>query len=282
MPYLIPIPAFADNYLWVLHDGKRALVVDPGDAAPVVQVLEKLGLQLESILVTHHHADHTGGVDALRERTGAVVFGPATERIPKPFTPLREGDTAHALGIDFQVIDVPGHTAGHIAFYAPAVSIVLRDTDGSEKTVDPSADHFSDVPGPRPVLFCGDTLFSGGCGRLFEGTPAQMLDSLDKLAALPDSTLVCCAHEYTLSNLRFAEAVDTDNQDLRAWHAKCIALREAGQPTVPSFIAQERLVNPFLRSRLPAVQDAARRFDPQATDDISVFAAIRQWKNQFK
>ena len=266
MLYLIPIPAFADNYLWLLHDGKRALVVDPGDAAPVVQVLDELGLQLTSILVTHHHADHTGGVDALRERTSATVCGPATERIPQPFTPLREGDTAHALGINFQIIDVPGHTSGHIAFYAPAVA--LSATDGSLET--------------RPLLFCGDTLFSGGCGRLFEGTPAQMLDSLDKLSALPASTLVCCAHEYTLSNLRFAIAVEPDNAELLAYHAHCITLRENGVPTVPSFIGQERLVNPFLRTRLPSVMAAAQQHDPQAMDDISVFAAIRQWKNQFK
>ncbi|MDO9405800.1 MAG: hydroxyacylglutathione hydrolase [Polaromonas sp.] len=265
MPYLISIPAFADNYLWLLHDGKRALVVDPGDAAPVAQVLEELGLQLASILVTHHHADHTGGVNELRERTGAAVFGPATERIPGPYTPLREGDTVRALDIDFQVIDVPGHTSGHIAFYAPHID--LAGEDGGDG---------------RPVLFCGDTLFSGGCGRLFEGTPAQMLASLDKLAALPGATQVCCAHEYTLSNLRFAAAVEPGNRDLSDYHARCIALREAGQPTLPSSIDQERLVNPFLRTRLAGVQAAARQQDAEADDDISVFAAIRQWKNNFK
>lgn len=268
MPYLIPIPAFADNYLWLLHDGKRALVVDPGDAAPVAQVLDDLGLRLESILVTHHHADHTGGVDALRERTGATVYGPATERIPGPFIPLSEGDAVHALGIDFQVIDVPGHTAGHIAFHAPSVELPAPAPGGSPET--------------KPLLFCGDTLFSGGCGRLFEGTPAQMLDSLDKLAALPASTLVCCAHEYTLSNLRFAEAVEPGNADLAAYHALCIALRGAGLATLPSSMGRERLVNPFLRTRLPPVMAAARRHDAQANDDISVFATIRQWKNQFK
>ncbi|MEO7160988.1 MAG: hydroxyacylglutathione hydrolase, partial [Polaromonas sp.] len=194
--YLIPIPAFADNYLWLLHDGKRALVVDPGDAAPVLRALKQSALQLESILVTHHHADHTGGVDALREATGATVYGPATERIPLPSKPLREGDTVHALGLEFQVLDVPGHTAGHIAFYTP-------DMDG------------------KPLLFCGDTLFSGGCGRLFEGTPAQMLASLDKLAALPGATRVCCTHEYTLANLRFALAVEPDNAELAAYQQHC-------------------------------------------------------------
>jgi hydroxyacylglutathione hydrolase len=157
--YLIPIPAFDDNYLWLLHDGKRALVVDPGDAGPVQRTLEQHALQLESILVTHHHADHTGGVAALREAWGATVYGPATESIPRPYTPLKGGESLTALGLDFQVIDVPGHTAGHIAFYTPGVN-------------------------DRPLLFCGDTLFSGGCGRLFEGTPAQMLASLEKLAGM--------------------------------------------------------------------------------------------------
>jgi hydroxyacylglutathione hydrolase len=255
--YLIPIPAFDDNYLWLLHDGKRALVVDPGDAGPVQRALEQHALQLESILVTHHHADHTGGVDALREATGAQVWGPATERIPRPYTPLKGGDTAQALGLDFQVIDVPGHTAGHIAYYTP------------------------DVNG-KPLLFCGDTLFSGGCGRLFEGTPAQMLASLDKLAALPANTVVCCTHEYTLSNLRFAMAVEPGNADLAAYQAQCIRLREQDRPTLPTSIAQELLVNPFLRTRQATIMAAARHFDASARDDTTVFAAIRQWKNQFK
>jgi hydroxyacylglutathione hydrolase len=255
--YLIPIPAFADNYLWLLHDGQRALVVDPGDAKPVLLALKQHALALTSILVTHHHADHTGGVDALRQATGAKVFGPATERIPEPFTPLRGNDTVNVLDLAFQVLDVPGHTAGHIAFYTP------------------------DVNG-KPLLFCGDTLFSGGCGRLFEGTPAQMLASLDTLAALPGNTQVCCTHEYTLGNLRFALAVEPGNADLVAYQAHCAQLREAGQPTLPTSIAQERLINPFLRTRQAAVIAAARHFDTAAHDETSVFAALRQWKNQFK
>ena len=255
--FIIPIPAFADNYLWLLHDGQRALIVDPGDAQPVQHALQENGLQLASILVTHHHADHTGGVDALREATGATVHGPAREQIPGPFHKLRGGDTVNALGLGFEVIDVPGHTAGHIAFYTP-------DVDG------------------RPLLFCGDTLFSGGCGRLFEGTPAQMLASLDRLAALPGNTRVCCTHEYTLSNLRFALAVEPDNGELISYHARCVDLREHGKPTLPTSIAQELLINPFLRTRQATVMAAARRFDPAAHDDNTVFDAIRQWKNQFK
>lgn len=255
--YLIPIPAFSDNYLWLLHDGQRALVVDPGDAEPVLQALQQQALQLTTILVTHHHADHTGGIDALRQATGATVYGPATERIPAPFTPLRGNNTVKALDLDFQVLDVPGHTAGHIAFYTP------------------------DVNG-KPLLFCGDTLFSGGCGRLFEGTPAQMLSSLDQLAALPGDTQVCCTHEYTLGNLRFALAVEPGNSDLAHYQAHCARLRDDGQPTLPTSIAQELSINPFLRTRQASVISAARRFDPAARDDISVFTAIRQWKNQFK
>src|SRR3954463_13588113 len=178
---LIPLPAFQDNYLWLLHDRQRALVVDPGDAAPVQAFLAREGLRLDAILVTHHHQDHTGGVDALRDATGARVYGPARERIPEPLERLSEGDAIEVLGLRFEVLDVPGHPAGHIAYYCAEV-------DGA------------------PLLFCGDTLFSGGCGRLFEGTPAQMHASLHKLAALPGTTRVCCTHEYTLSNLKFATA----------------------------------------------------------------------------
>ena len=254
---IIPIPAFDDNYLWLLHDGEHALVVDPGDAAPVQRYLSELNLKLESILVTHHHADHIGGVDELRNTTGAGVYGPATERIPKPYQPLKQGNTLHAMGLDFQVIDVPGHTAGHIAFYTP------------------------DVNG-KPLLFCGDTLFSGGCGRLFEGTPAQMLVSLDKLAALPGNTVVCCTHEYTLSNLRFAVAVDPANAELAAYQAHCIEKRARNEPTLPTSIAQELLINPFLRTRQAALISSAQHFDAAAHDETTVFAAIRQWKNQFK
>ena len=254
---LIAIPAFTDNYLWLLHDGSNALVVDPGDADAVQHTLKQHGLKLKQILVTHHHADHTGGVDALREACGAAVCGPATERIPQPFEPLCDGDKVQALGLEFTVIDVPGHTLGHIAFYTPNMN-------------------------GYPLLFCGDTLFSGGCGRLFEGTPAQMLASLDKLAALPGNTVVCCTHEYTLSNLRFAVAVDPANAALAAYQASCIRLRERSLPTLPTTIAQELSINPFLRTRQPALVSSAKRFDAAAHDDISVFAAIRQWKNEFK
>ena len=255
---LIPLPAFQDNYLWLLHDGRRALVVDPGDAKPVLAALRDHGLQLEAILVTHHHADHIGGLDEVREATGAKVFGPARETIPEPLERLREGDTITALDLRFHVIDVPGHTAGHIAYYC-------ADVDGA------------------PLLFCGDTLFSGGCGRLFEGTPAQMLHSLDKLAALPGNTRVCCTHEYTLSNLKFATVVEPGNLDLIHYQDRCNALRADGEPTLPSTIEQEKRINPFLRTRESTVMEAARALDAETTkDETGVFAAIRQWKNEFR
>lgn len=255
---IVPLPAFQDNYLWLLHDGQRALVVDPGDAAPVADFLERSGLQLEAILVTHHHPDHTGGVDRLRAATGAQVYGPATEKIPGPLRQLAEGDEITALGLRFSVLDVPGHTAGHIAYYC-------EDVDGT------------------PLVFCGDTLFSGGCGRLFEGTPQQMLQSLAKLAALPGSTRVCCTHEYTLANLKFARAVEPDNDDLRQYQQRCEALRAGGLPTLPSSIDQEKRINPFLRTELPAVARAAQSHDgTDPSDPVAVFAAIRQWKNEFR
>ncbi len=257
---LIPLPAFEDNYVWLLQAGGEALVVDPGDAAPVQAALRQTDARLVAILVTHHHGDHTGGVAALREATGAVVHGPATETIPAPFIPHQGGDRFEALGLSFEVIDVPGHTAGHIAFHCA-----------------------EPAPGEAPLLFCGDTLFSGGCGRLFEGTPAQMLASLERLSALADGTRVCCAHEYTLSNLRFARAVEPGNAELADYQARCEALRAEGRPTLPSSIAAERAVNPFLRSRVPAVVQSvmgARGADTQ--DAVGVFAALRQWKNDFR
>lgn len=234
-----------------------ALVVDPGDAQVVQDVLRAKGLQLSAILVTHHHADHTGGVAALRNSTGARVYGPARETIPEPLHRLEGGDTVLELGLAFRVLDVPGHTAGHIAYYC--------------------ADFSS-----SPLLFCGDTLFSAGCGRLFEGTPAQMLDSLDALSALPGATRVCCTHEYTLSNLKFARAVEPGNSAVAEHVRHCEALRARAQPTLPSTLELERRINPFLRSREAPVIAAARAHDPHMAEQDGVFATLRHWKNSFR
>lgn len=265
---LIPLPAFSDNYIWLLHDGVNALVVDPGDAQPVIEALERLKLPLCSILVTHHHADHVGGVAQLRDATGAMVFGPARETIPEPLQRLSHGQTVpheYALGLNFRVMDVPGHTAGHIAYYCDGVEIEDQKA---------------------PLLFCGDTLFSGGCGRLFEGTPAQMLASLDSLAALPGVTRICCTHEYTLSNLRFARAVEPHNADLASYQVQCQMLRDETRPTLPSTLALEMQINPFLRTRQRTVIESACGFDgalkEHCADDVAVFATVREWKNQFK
>lgn len=240
----------------MLHDGQRALVVDPGDSEVVLTALDRLRVKLDAILITHHHGDHTGGVDALRNRTGARVLGPMHERMPEPLTRLGDGDVVDLLGLRLTVLDVPGHTAGHIAFF----------TQPDMET---------------PLLFCGDTLFSAGCGRLFEGTPAQMLASLTRLAALPDETRVCCAHEYTSSGLLFARAVDPDNEALISYQLRVQGLREQGLPSLPSTIGQEKLINPFLRTHESAVIAAARRFEPSAYQSVEIFAALRTWKNQF-
>lgn len=254
---ITPLPAFSDNYLWLITRGTRAAIVDPGDAGPVLRALADKGLTLEAILVTHHHGDHTGGVARLRA-TGARVYGPRHERIAGVDVPLAGGARIEVLGLPFAVLDVPGHTAGHIAYYAG--------------TLDP------------PAVFCGDTMFACGCGRLFEGTPAQMLASLDALAGLPPATRVYCAHEYTLANIRFALTVEPGNADLQQRARDAAALRERGEPTVPSTVALERATNPFLRSDVRAVRDAAvaHAGAEAARDRVRTFAALRAWKDGFR
>lgn len=246
------IPAFDDNYIWCLEKDGWALVVDPGDENPVFDHLARRGAALAAILVTHHHRDHAGGIAGLLRRFDVPVFGPAAEDIAGVTVKVREGDTVRVPQLDakFSVIEVPGHTLGHVAYYRPN------------------------------QLFCGDTLFACGCGRLFEGTPAQMFASLSKLAALPGDTQVYCAHEYTQANIRFALAVEPGNRRLIARSQEVNALRQAGTPTVPSTIETERETNPFLRVGEPAVVAAARA---RGGDDspVTVFAALREWKNRY-
>ena len=251
------IPAFADNYLWLIHDGRHAIVVDPGDAAPVEAALSSGQLKLAAILLTHHHRDHAGGVADLLRQRDIPVFGPANENIPGITHPVSEGDTVRLTtpAINLGVLDVPGHTAGHVAY--------IDHEDG--------------------WLFCGDTLFAGGCGRLFEGTPEQMTQSLGKLAALPDATKVYCAHEYTVSNLRFAVAAEPGNAAVAERLNQAQAARERGERTVPSTIGEEKQTNPFLRYREPGILQSLRSQAPLASHDpVAAFAALREWKNTFR
>jgi len=265
-PAIEPIPAFSDNYIWLLLDRerRRAAVVDPGDAAPVLARLAERGLSLAAVLLTHHHADHVGGLPALRAAwPDARIHGPRNPAIGGVDHRWQAGDTVVLEGFDatFSILEVPGHTLDHIAWFAPRI--------GADDS--------------RPVLFCGDTLFAGGCGRLFEGTAAQMHTSLGRLAELPPTTMVYCAHEYTASNLRFARAVEPANPDLASREQATLALRAAGRPTVPSSIALERATNPFLRTAEAAVREAAGvRLGHAPADSIEVLAVIRGWKDGWR
>ena len=251
------LPAFNDNYIWLLQDtrSKRCAVVDPGDAAPVMAWLEaRPDWTLSDILITHHHFDHVGGVETLKNATGARVAGPAAERIPARDLDLNDNDDIDVLGLRFQVMAVPGHTLGHIAYYHAG----------------------------QDLLFCGDTLFAGGCGRLFEGTPQQMHQSLSRLAALPARTLVYCTHEYTLSNLRFAHTVEPDNARLNERLAEVTRWRDEGRISLPSNIELELATNPFLRVGEPSVLAATNeRDDRQSSEPSAVFASLRAWKDKF-
>ncbi len=254
-PNVEGIPAFEDNYLWVLRHGSHAVVVDPGDADPVLEYLSNESLTLSGILLTHHHPDHVGGVATLLAFTPHVpVYGPKDDRMGMVTQPVKEGDlvTLPNLSLPLRVLEVPGHTASHVAYAG----------DG--------------------LLFCGDTLFACGCGRLFEGTPAQMLASLDKLACLPQNTRVYCAHEYTLSNIAFALAVEPDNPALTMRATEVRARRQQGLPTVPSLLSLELATNPFLRCHEPGVvQSVSTRSAQSLPDRTAVFAALREWKNHF-
>ncbi|MCT7655294.1 hydroxyacylglutathione hydrolase [Oceanimonas sp. NS1] len=251
-----PLHAFNDNYIWLIGNGRQAVVVDPGDAAPVQAALAERHLELAAILITHHHHDHTGGVSALlADWPNAPVYAPAGERLPCPGAIAVADGYNVALpmvGLELEVIAVPGHTLGHIAYYG------------------------------QELLFCGDTLFSGGCGRLFEGTPEQMHHSLQRLAALPEHTRVYCAHEYTQSNLAFCHAVEPGNAALLGYMKEVAKLRQQGVPTLPSSIGREKAINVFLRTAEPAVRAAAQvHAMAELNEDCQVFAALRRWKDHF-
>lgn len=257
---ILAVPAFNDNYIWLVTDGQRAVVVDPGSAEAAIAALKETRLKLEAILLTHHHADHIGGVPGLLDFANGQtanpvqVIGPDDARIPHITHRTHDGERFSLLDGQLQLstLSVPGHTETHVAYLSDA------------------------------VLFCGDTLFSAGCGRLLGGTAAQLHQSLQRLAALPEHIQVFCAHEYTLSNLRFAQAAEPDNTERDAWFAECQALRAAGRMTLPSTIAREKRINPFLRTQAPSLhaQVAAQTGTPPA-DDLACFTALRQWKDHF-
>lgn len=255
MIHATPVSVLGDNYVWILNDdgSRKAVAVDPGDGQPVLQALQVRELELAAILLTHHHADHCSGVAELVRSTRVPVHGPARESIAGVDHPVREADRFEAGGISFEVIEVPGHTAGHVAYLAEG------------------------------LVLCGDTLFAGGCGRIFEGTPEQMWRSLGRLAALDPPISIHCAHEYTVANLRFAREVEPDNPDLLDRLAAAERLRADGEPTLPSTIAIELRTNPFLRSSEPTVVAAAERYlgRPPASE-VEVFATIRRWKDGWR
>ncbi len=253
MPFtVVPVPAFNDNYLWVLRHGRHAVLVDPGDAAPIRDYLARESLTPTAILVTHHHADHIGGLAELA--ANLPVYGPRDDRISGITRQVQQGDQVMLpeLGASLQAIEVPGHTRSHVAYYGAS------------------------------SLFCGDTLFACGCGRLFEGSAAQMSASLAKFTALPDDTRVYCAHEYTMSNIRFARAVEPGNAALAAREVRDGAMRKQNKPTVPFTIGEEKASNPFLRcDQAEVIAAATRHAGAPLADLVEVFAAVREWKNNF-
>ncbi|MBL4584762.1 MAG: hydroxyacylglutathione hydrolase [Pseudomonadales bacterium] len=253
-----PILAFTDNYIWLISnpDNNEAWVVDPGDAQPVLDKLTSTGQELAGILITHHHPDHTGGIIKLLEHKKVPVYGPTNESIKGLTDSFRDGDQIEAAGHTLRVIEIPGHTLDHIAF-------VYDDAD-------------------HPAVFCGDTLFAAGCGRIFEGTPEQMLNSLNKLASLPSETLVYCGHEYTLANLHFAREVSPDNQAIKDRLSKTVTKRRHTRPTIPTPLFIEANTNPFLQCEEESVKSSVEAQSGQTlASAVEVFAALREWKNNY-
>jgi hydroxyacylglutathione hydrolase len=256
-----PIPAFNDNYIWLLADGNsnRVAVVDPGDAAPVLNYLKQHDLALATILITHHHQDHTGGVAQLLQAFPVPVYGPGSSPFSGIDHALHDGDSFELFGKVLQIREIPAHTLDHISYYCAPMA--QQDT---------------------PQLFCGDTLFLAGCGRLFEGTATQLQQAMDYFATLPDATEVYCTHEYSLANLAFAAAVEPDNADIQASTAHCQSLRAKAKPTLPSVIGTEKRINPFMRTRTESIRASASQHAGRTLmEPADIMAVIRQWKNQY-
>ena len=252
---IFPIAAFDDNYIWCIHNDQHAVVVDPGDAEPVLSYLRTHNLVLSAVLITHHHRDHTGGIPKLASTLPNLpIIGPRGGHIRGITKSVSQGDTVTLplLNLSLQVMEVPGHTLDHIAFFG------------------------------HGALFCGDTLFSAGCGRLFEGSPEQMLHSLNKLKRLPDATKVYCTHEYTLANVKFALAVEPNNSALKKYATWAQEKRNNNQPTLPSNLQEQKVINPFLRANELSVKGAAEAYcEKSLRDDVAVFTAVRRWKDEF-
>ena len=251
------IKAFNDNYIWLINTNEGNLVIDPGESQPVMDYMQQHQLRLTDILITHHHYDHVGGIVDLRKNIDGKVFGPNNPQIEGLDAQVTEGMTVQACGLEFQVLEIPGHTLDHIAYFL---------ADGSQ-----------------PRLFCGDTLFSVGCGRVFEGTPQQMFAALEKLNALPANTLVYCAHEYTLANLKFAQAVEPNNSYITEHIEVCQRQRDADLPTLPSTMELERKINPFLRCSAIGLRQSleSKIQDAKTVSDVEIFKYLRAWKDSF-
>jgi hydroxyacylglutathione hydrolase len=253
---IFPVKAFSDNYIWTMVQGKTAVVVDPGDASPVIEFLENNELCLEAIIITHHHFDHSGGIEELTSKYNCPAYGPAGGHINGITKPLTDNEPFEVMGTTFEALATPGHTNDQLAYYS---------NDAGD-----------------PILFCGDTLFAGGCGRLFEGTPLQMQTSLNRFSSLPTNTKVYCGHEYTESNLVFALAVEPANKDILQRLEEVKILRNENKVTLPSLIELELKTNPFMRTNIESVKSSAEKYTGEILKSNSdVLGAIRSWKDNF-